>query len=64
MIAINLTSKYMSINIEYQIFRVLPNGLLIKIELRVYKRRKRKQFSFIEQIRIKLLEAFNEFEEY
>ncbi len=64
LIAINLTSEYMSIDSEHQLFRILPVELLSKIERSVYNRRKRKLFPFIEQIRIKLSEAFNEFEEY
>lgn len=64
LIAINLTSEYMSIDSEHQLFRILPSELLGKIERSVYNRRKRKLFSFIEQIRIKLSEAFNEFEDY
>lgn len=64
LIAINLTSEYMSIDSEHQLFRVLPSELLSKIERSVYNRRRRKLFQFIEQIRVKLSEAFNEFEEY
>jgi hypothetical protein len=64
LIAINLTSEYMSIDSEYQLFRTLPASLLCKIERSVYNRRKRRLFAYIEQIREKLSNAFNEFEDY
>ena len=64
MIAINLTSEYMSIDSECQLFRVLPIDLLTKIERSVYNRRKRKLFFAIELIRKKLSDKFTEFEDY
>lgn len=64
LIAINLTSEYMGIDSEHQLFRVLPTSLLSKIERSVYNRRKRRLFSYIEKIRKKLSNAFNEFEDY
>lgn len=63
LIAVNLTSEYMGIDSEHQLFRVLPFVLSSKIERSVYNRRKRKLFPFIEQIRIKLSDSFNEFED-
>lgn len=51
LVAIDLTSEYMSIDSEYQIFRVLPSSLSCKIERSVYNRRKRKLFAFREIIR-------------
>lgn len=40
LIAIDLTSEYMSIDSEYQLFRRLPFSLFSKIEPSVYNRRK------------------------
>ncbi len=54
----------MSVDREHQLFRILPVELLDKIERSVYNRRKRKLFPFIEQIRVKLSDLFNEFEDY
>ena len=64
LIAINLTSEYMSIDSECQLFRVLPSDLLTKIDRSVYNRRKRKLFFAMEFIRNKLSKRFNEFENY
>jgi hypothetical protein len=64
LIAMNLTSEYMSIDSECQLFRILPDVLNSKIERSVYNRRKRKLFTAIEFIREKLSERFNEFEDY
>jgi len=50
LITINLTSEYMSIDSECQLFRVLPLSLSCKIERSVYNERKRKLFSFKENI--------------
>lgn len=44
LIFIDLTSIYMSINSEYQLFIVLPNSLKTRIERSVYNRRKRALF--------------------
>jgi len=64
LIAMNLTSEYMSIDSECQLFRVLPEVLATKIERSVYNRRKRKLFSAMEFIRVKLSDKFNAFENY
>ncbi len=64
LIAINLTSEYMSIDSECQLFRILPEVLSSKIERSVYNRRKRKLFTAMEFIREKLSNKFNEFEDY
>jgi len=64
LIAMNLTSEYMSIDSECQLFRIIPEVLSSKIERSVYNRRKRKLFIAIEFIRKKLSEKFNEFEDY
>jgi hypothetical protein len=64
LIAMNLTSEYMSIDSECQLFRIIPEELRSKIERSVYNRRKRKLFIAMEYIREKLSKRFNEFEEY
>ena len=53
----------MSINSECQLFRVLPFDLLQKIKRSVYNLRKRYLFEFQEQIRLQLVQIFNEFED-
>lgn len=63
LVCINLTSEYMGIDSERQLFRILPKFLSSKIERSVYNRRKRKLFPFIEQIRQSTSEAFNRFED-
>ena len=64
LIAINLTSEYMSIDSECQLFRVLPEDLKSKIERSVYNRRKRKLFFAIEFLRNQLSGKLIEFENY
>ncbi|MDH6311115.1 hypothetical protein M2451_003971 [Dysgonomonas sp. PFB1-18] len=54
LIAIDLTSEYMSIDSEYQLFRSLPDELYCRIERSVYNRRKRKLFPHRELLRKKL----------
>ena len=54
LIAIDLTSEYMSIDSEYQLFRILPDDLRPLIEHSVYNRRRRKLFEYREQLRKKL----------
>lgn len=63
LIALNLTSEYLGIDSEYDLFRRLPQTLNSKIERSVYNRRRRKLFSYIEIIRTKLAFKFNEFED-
>lgn len=64
LIAMNLTSEYMSIDSECQLFRVLPKGLISKIERSVYNRRKRKLFLAMEFLREQLSAKFDAFENY
>ena len=54
LIAIDLTSEYMSIDSEYQLFRSLPSGLSTRIERSVYNRRKRGLFFYREELRSQL----------
>jgi len=51
LIAIDLTSEFMSIDSEYQLFRILPHSLSTRIERSVYNRRKRGLFSHREHLR-------------
>ena len=64
LISINLTSEYIVINIDSQLFRVLPLPLFNKIERSVYNRRKGKLFSAQDEIRKKLVNHFHQFEDY
>ena len=54
--AVDLTSEYMGIDSEHQLFRILPNHIRDKIERSVYNHRKRKLFYFREQLRKRLAE--------
>lgn len=63
LIAINLTSEFMDVDSEHQLFRLLPDKLSSKIERSVYNRRRRKLFDTIELIRKQLSNFFNEFED-
>jgi len=54
LIALTLTSEYMSIDSEHQLFRVLPFDFHLVIERSVYNRRKRKLFFHLESVRQKL----------
>lgn len=63
-IAVNFTSEFMSIDSEYQLFRVLPDEFKLLIERSVYNRRKRNLFDYIEKIRKTLADEFNRHEEY
>ena len=63
LISINLTAEYLGFDSECDLFRKLPPELSDKIERSVYNRRKRRLFVHIENIRTKLSNAFNEFED-
>lgn len=55
LIAIDLTSEYMGIDSEYQIFRLLPSSLSTRIERSIYNRRKRGLFHHREQLHNNLI---------
>jgi hypothetical protein len=59
LIAIDLTSEYMSIDSEYQLFRALPDSLSNRIERSVYNRRKRRMFFYREQLRKRKAESIS-----
>lgn len=64
LIAVDLTSEYMGIDSEYQLFRTLPEALLNKIERSVYNRRKRGLFFFREQLRRQIAESISSSDYY
>lgn len=55
LIAIDLTAEYMGIDSEYQLFRVLPEFLSLKIECSIYNRRTRKLFFPKEELRKQMI---------
>jgi len=59
LIAVDLTSEYMGVDSECQLFRILPADLSRKIERSVYNRRKRKLFPFRESLRKALVKKLN-----
>jgi hypothetical protein len=63
-ISINLTAEYMGLDSECQLFRKMPDSLTSKIERSVYNKRKRKLFFAMSELREKISEKFNEFEQY
>lgn len=62
LMAIGLTAEYMGIDSECQLFRTLPQSLSGRIERSVYNRRKRKLFPYLENLRMKLVERIDSFE--
>jgi len=65
LISLIILAEFKSLDSEHQLFREIK-GFEIepKIERSVYNRRKRKLFPFIEKIRMKMVDKFNEFENY
>ena len=62
LVALNITSEYMSINSELQLFRCISGTVLDgKIERSVYNKRRRKLFPYIEKIRETLSSKFSDF---
>jgi len=53
----------LSIDSECHLFRKTPESIKSKIERSVFNRRRRKLFPYIEQIRTKIAQHFNEFED-
>jgi hypothetical protein len=60
----SVTSEYLSIDSECQLFRFLPNELSSKIERSVYNKRKRKLFPHIAQLQKHVASIFTDFEDY
>ena len=64
-VALSLTSEYMSIDSENSLFKQLKNSSIMNlIERSQYNKRRRKLFEFSELIREQLYKRFNEFEDY
>lgn len=63
LISLGLTAEYMGIDSENHLFRNLPTSFTEKIERSVYNRRRRKLSCYTDQIRMKLAQTFNEFED-
>ena len=65
LISLIILAEFKSIDSEYQLFREIKDfDIASKVERSVYNRRKRKLFPFIEEIRLKMVEKFNDFENY
>lgn len=64
LISLTLTSEFMGIDSENDLFRKLPTSISMKIERSVYNRRKRNLSNHMNTIRVKLASYFNEFEDY
>ncbi len=54
LIALNLTSEYLGLDSEYELFRRLPKHISDKIERSVYNPRKKGLFFYIESLRVKI----------
>ena len=64
-ISLIVLAEFKSIDSEHQLFREIKGWEIeTKIERSVYNRRKRQLFPFLEEIRMKMVEKFNEFENY
>jgi len=65
LISLILVAEFKSIDSEYQLFREIKGfEIAHKIERSVYNKRKRKLFPYLEEIRIKMVQKLNEFEDY
>lgn len=64
LISLSLTAEFMGIDSENDLFRKLPKSMLAKIDRSVYNRRRRRLADKLNDIRLKLASAFNEFENY
>ncbi len=65
LISLVVLAEFKSIDSEHQLFREIKGfEIESKIERSVFNRRKRKLFPFMEEIRMKMVEKFNEFESF
>ena len=64
LISLALTAEFMGIDSENHLFRQIPKTIKCKIERSVYNPRKRRLSDSINEIRLKLVQYFNEFENY
>lgn len=61
LIALCVTSEYLSIDSECQLFRSLPDELSVKIERSVFNKRKRKLFPYIADLQRQIASIFTKF---
>ena len=60
-----ILAEFKSIDSVYQLFTEIQGlDISAKVERSVNNRRKRQLFTYIEEIRMKMVEKFNEFENY
>ena len=65
LISLMILAEFKSIDSEHQLFRDIKGfEIASRIERSVYNRRKRKLYPFMEEIRMKMVEKFNEFETF
>ncbi|MGV7108175.1 IS982 family transposase [Flavobacterium sp. U410] len=64
LISLALTAEYMGIDSENHLFRQIPKTIKCKIERSVYNRRKRRLANSINDLRMKIVRSFNEFEKF
>ncbi len=63
LVSVNITSENLSIDSEYQLFRVVKNTCFEnKIKRSVYNKRKRRLFEHIEMVRKKMISFLNDSE--
>lgn len=63
LISLSLTTEYLGIDSENDLFRKLPSSLKSKIERSVYNRRIRKLSNQANEIQLKIASYLNEFED-
>lgn len=59
LVALSLSSEYLGVDSEHDLFRKLPAGYVEKIERSVFNRRRRRLFGHIESIGRRLAELMN-----
>ena len=64
LISMCVTSEYLSIDSECQLFRILPKDLSVRIERSVFNKRRRKLFSHIAQLQNHVASIFTSSENY
>lgn len=63
LVSLNITDRYMGIDGEDNLFRLLPKSILSKVEGSVYHHRRSKLAPHIDTIQLNLAAHFNEFED-
>lgn len=64
LISLALTAEFMGIDSENHLFRQIPETIKCRIDRSVYNRRKRRLADNINDLRMKIVRRFNEFEKY